>query len=166
MTFAAIQRFCIGVCCALFAPILLTGQSQQGHASHSQLPVVVDGKKTPDRIPDDLAWNHFLIVLSEHKNASAEELQRQQSRLTPLQLAPADAKALLDAISGLKENLDELEAQRLQSGSSQALTARWNAAITAVRGQARAALTPDGLKRVDAFIREQVKPAIVIYGSN
>jgi hypothetical protein len=51
------------VVAAVLACRVLSAQHSHAQASPSgspmQLPVVVDGSKTPDQIPDNLAYHHF-----------------------------------------------------------------------------------------------------------
>ena len=156
------------VCSMLFtvAPGVAVAQHEGHSAETKQLPVVVDGKKNPELISDDLAWNHFLMVVSEHRNASAEDIRRRQARIAALGLGDSDAASFVQALSGLKEEIDDIDSTRIRNGGSEGLQSRWNNAMANARRRVREALSIDGQMRLDAFIRQRVKPGIVIYGSN
>lgn len=50
------------------------------HAGHepdaTNLPVAIDGAKTPEKIPDRLAYYHFIMAVAEHAEPSPDELDR------------------------------------------------------------------------------------------
>lgn len=136
------------------------------HSAHpQQMQIVVDGKTTPDLIPDDLAYHHFLITIAEHAQPSQEEVRRRRSRIVRIELPEQDADALVKATAGLREQMDEVETARAAGGDSRALRDRVESAMVGVRAKIRSTLSPEGLKIFDGFIKTQVKGSIKIYGS-
>ncbi|MGE5644889.1 MAG: hypothetical protein ACM336_03750 [Acidobacteriota bacterium] len=82
-----------------------------------------------------------------------------------MRLSQRDSIGLVNALVGVREQLDDIENAR-SSGNvdPQALKIRWESVMAAARDHLRHCITPEGLARLDAFIRDRVKPAIVIYG--
>lgn len=66
----------------------------------NQLPVLVDGSKTPGQIPDNLAYQHFFAAISAHPSPTAQELARQNAQLLPLNLSATDRKNLVQGMPG------------------------------------------------------------------
>ena len=59
------------------------------------LPVLVDGSKNPEKIPDSLAYHHFFSAVSAHPTPSAQEVARQNAQLLPLKLSATDQQKLV-----------------------------------------------------------------------
>lgn len=142
-----------------------------------QLPVLVDGSKTPEQIPDQLAYRHFLVAVAEHRSPTPVEADRQRARLRPIGLADADHAAFRDLLAGLREQLDAIEQARasLNSGAIAigakvptiaGLKAQEDDLIATTITSLPAKLGIDGLAKLDQHIRQQVKRKIVIYGTS
>jgi hypothetical protein len=141
------------------------GTSQSG--SPIQLKVVVDGAKAPDRIPDNLAYQHFFAAVSAHPFPSAQELGRQRAQLFALHLSEADQQNLVQALAVFRTGLDPLEAAlRAQPSPAQAASLRQqkDSLLTNAMTDIRSSLTADGFGKLDQYIKTQVKQHIVIYG--
>lgn len=83
---------------ALAVPLSLS--AQQDHSQHvAQLPILVDGKKTPELIPDELAYTHFILTVAEHTSPTPEEVRRRDSRVLPIRLSKQDSDSLVNALS-------------------------------------------------------------------
>jgi hypothetical protein len=155
----------------VLAPLPINAnQAPPVDSSHvHQLAVLVDGSKTPELIPDDLAYNHFILGVAQHLKPTPDEVRLRESRLAPIDLSKQDLGSLVSALTGLREDLDSFENAEAAAGGSGDLTvvrARWHSSMSAARDRLQFALTPDGLARLDSFIRDHVKRFIVIYGSN
>ena len=140
------------------------------HDGRSALPVAVDGAKTPERIPDGLAYAHFLSAIAEHEQASPGRLQRRSSMIARVGLSTTDATALVAALTGVRAQLDMIQAGRSSSArptstAQASLQAHEEVVLAHARERAYRALSPAGVVRLDRFVREHVKIRIVIYGA-
>lgn len=164
---SAITLICLGMLAYAQTP------SPQSAQSPSGLTVAVDGSKTPDQIPDDLAYRHFILAIAEHKNPSTQEYQRREARLAPMGLSPSDHDASIAALAGLRETLDQIQVSRnaISPGDPTAssqfadLKSQEDAAIGIAVGLLRASLTLDGQARLGSYVRGHVKSRIVILGA-
>lgn len=80
------QRLCLAV---VLAPLSICAQQAPPAANSNnihQLSVLVDGSKTPELIPDELAYNHYILTITEHANPTPEEVRRRDSRIHPIHL--------------------------------------------------------------------------------
>jgi len=91
-------------------------------------------------------------------------------RLLPLRLSKQDHDFLISALETVREKLDEIELARSRlspaasESSFETLKRQQDSALTGAAERVRSALSPAGLTSLDAYIRERVKRAIVIYG--
>ncbi len=143
------------------------------HAAHGpRLPVVVDGAKTPDLIPDALAYQHFLKLASIPDAPTPEQQQVRESLLKRIGLADQDRKTFAATLVGVRTSLDALAASGAQSltDSPAARAAQANVRLQeatlldTVRGQLQSRLSADGWTRVSQFVTQSVKKNIKIYG--
>lgn len=135
-----------------------------------ELSVVVDGSKTPDRIPDDLAYRHFILAIAEHQNPTQSELTRREMRLAPIDLSKNDHDVCISALTGLRERLDAIEAARAAAFANNTTTR--DSALTSLKAQEDAAIagvrlalrgmSSDGQSRLDGYIKTHVKRCIRI----
>lgn len=137
--------------------------------SQSPLPIAVDGSKEPQRIPDRLAYVHFVLANAEREIAEASELARRRLVLQDLMLAEADEAALILALRGVRDELDSVEAaMRSLSATSAttvgALRSRRERALDDAISRFRTYLSPKGLESLERYLRDHVKRHIVIYG--
>jgi len=154
--------------------VAVASQAQHVHSA-PDLPVLVDGAKTPDRIPDELAYAHFLTAVVVEENAPEEARNRQAALLLPLALEAGERELLGTMLGRLKLRLNETEASlRDAAGATQdPQTSRRIAAILEQRKQVIAAavaeirrsFSPAVVDRLDRHIQNRVKPKIVIYGA-
>jgi hypothetical protein len=139
--------------------------SQSG--SSNQLPVLVDGSKTPDKIPDNLAYQHFFAAVAAHPSPSAQELARQNAQLLPLNLSTADRQNLVQALAVFRTGLDPIGAAlRSQPTPAQAASLRQqkDELLANARTALSSSLTADGLGKLDEYVKTRVKKHIIIYG--
>lgn len=131
------------------------------------LPVLVDGSKNPEKIPDTLAYQHFFAAVAAHPTPTAYEQGRQSTQLGPLQLTAADRATLITALAGFQTQLDSIASAVLVAATPDQLTslqAQKVALAAATLASLRQTLTPDGASRLDHHIQTRVKAHIVIYG--
>lgn len=139
------------------------GASHAGHnhGAATKLSMAVNGAVTPEAITDDLAYEHFLKAMAPSAATNPRE-----EVLKAAGLLPSDRRAFWREIRSLQADLDVSKQQR-ESGQplkiTQATTAR---AIGAARARLRTALSLDGQALLEMYIRNHVKPRIVIYRDN
>ena len=96
--------------CACICNVIVTHPCPGQHTHHvSELPVLVDGSKTPEKIPDELAYHHFLTALATPQEASPEEQKRQEAQLLPLGLTPERRSQMIRTLATFKSQFDDLE---------------------------------------------------------
>jgi len=147
-------------------PVVASGQIEA-------LPVAVDGAKNPERIPDAMAYRHFLRAIAIHVKPSQDELARQDMLIGRIGLSAGDRDALKSAMESVREQLDAIneERQRVSSGTQ---PTPWSMAALRVQEQSLLdnsrvlvanSLSVDGAGRLDAHVQQHVKRSIVIYGN-
>jgi hypothetical protein len=138
--------------------------------------LIVDGAATPEAIPDDVAFRHFVRAAAIADRASARDLARREGLLARAGLSAADRLAFAGALRGLRQTLDttsrevqQLSPESLFEVSSRIrladLRGREVAAIDAARSRLETSLSPEGLSRLDVHVREDIKRRIKIYDS-
>ena len=150
------------------APVTVGPAGRGGSANG--LPLAVDGAKTPERIPDHVAYRHFLMAAAEARDASPERLADRDARLARVGLSQRDTRSLVTALKTVREELNAVAAERLALGraapaaQAAALKQREDDVMDGARARVRTFLSPEGRQRLERYLREQVKPHIVIYG--
>lgn len=134
------------------------------------VPLVVDGAKTPQLVPDDLAYYHFILAVATPSNPSIEQVSRRTRELSHARLSQSDAAALVSALTGVSEELDRISIGRQQhnttperNDSLEVLKLREAQVLEAARARVQTSLTASGLARLESHIQEHVKRNIVIY---
>jgi hypothetical protein len=140
------------------------------------MPIAVDGSKTPERIPDYLAYYHFIMAAAERENAPKDKIERRDSMIERIGLTEIDYVALLSALDGVRHELDQISSERERLAASPLRSAFFYTSLDqlkvrerGVMDQARTrlsrSLTWDGWHRLDTHVREHVKRHIVVYGT-
>jgi hypothetical protein len=74
--------------------------------SQSKLSIIpsgtIDGAKTPWLIPDSVAYRLFFETVAERTQPTDDEVRRQRSRLTGIELTDEEYKAVVTALSEFK----------------------------------------------------------------
>lgn len=139
------------------------------HTHPTQLTVLVDGSKTPDQIPDDLAYHHFFMAASAHPTPSAQEQGRQQAMLAPIGLPAPDQQSLIPVLAQFRVQMDQIAQRRAVPGvtAAQLTSLQTQEAVLAATtvANAGAVLTQDGAARLYQWISTHVKAHIVIVGN-
>lgn len=134
----------------------------------SFLPLAVDGRKNPERIPDRIAYYHFIQSNAESATPAQTEISRRNIRLAGINLSEDDQRLVVGLLRGIKDELKQ--AQALAKGASSsperahAAKVRRDEILSRVRMRVQTELSTDGVSRLDAFIQKHVKPSIRIYG--
>jgi hypothetical protein len=164
----------------LSASVAFLGQLPRAHGQdvahssmdHSKLAVVVSGATTPDLIPDDLAYAHFISGLAIPEKPSPQDIGLRDALLSPVGLSTQDTAAFIGALRGVRTQLDFLarETQRL-SATPEVSHARLidlklhrTRALSEAHSRVLRTLSRDGRQRLAAFIKAEVKPRITVYG--
>jgi hypothetical protein len=132
LTCKAILVF-VCLCCMTF----LSTRSNAQHASHLAAPPrqgqilppgTIDGSKTPEVIPDVIAYRLVFAAFSEPADAAPAQLARQGAKLSQLKLSDSDAVAVTFALSDFHSRYSALIAiqspQPTQVNSSAFIAAR------------------------------------------
>ena len=138
----------------LFSPSLLAGLSQSAPAmqwgNQSPLPAgSIDGAVNPELIPDVVAYRLFFSAAAEGSSPSSLQVVRQDAKLRPIQLAPDDKAALVDALSEFKNNI--AQALTLPSPVPGYLDATAQATVDRLRTK----MSAGGFQRMEAYVRSQ-----------
>lgn len=146
---------------------------EQRHAGHeSTLRIVADGTRSPEAIPDHLAYAHLIIAIAEASHESVEQAAYREAILKNLQLSKRDTGLLRAAVKDVPSQLafiaretERLSAEPTVSESRLADLRLWRTrTLDEARTRITKSLSPDGLARLDAYLKAQMKPHIVIYG--
>jgi len=143
----------------------------QNMATPLPLPILIDGKVHPELIPDDLAYKHFIMSVAIRGDAGDTDIKRRDSITKGLTLSPADQTSLIKALNGVKEKLDDFERQRRTADpTSQTLeqtlvyvNQQQDAELLAAKNRLLLGVSVPGIELIQAFIRSNVKPNIVVY---
>lgn len=143
-------------------------RSQVGNSGTS-LPLAVDGAKNPERIPDYLAFRHFLSVTAVSATAPEHERGVRDAALALVQLSAEDRTAYLSAIGTLRDELTSIEQRRRLAGhddvrSLNDLRTEQGRLLDGRAARAMASLSTTGAERLRQHINGRVKSGIKIYG--
>jgi hypothetical protein len=129
------------------------------------LPIIVDGGTTPEAIPDELAYHHFIMAIAIPDNPSLVEVSRRNGLLDAVGLSKSDNASLIGALAHVREGLNTVSAMRAQSPiDPAALKLKEDGIILTARERIWASVTADGFERLTNHIRGHVKTRIKIYG--
>jgi hypothetical protein len=132
----------------------------------------VDGSQTPELVPDEVAYRHFVMAAAAPDVPTPDEIARRAGYLARLGLAADDRNKAITALASVRDGLETLkrEQARLTGDSPQsqaalaALKIQRDAIIQGAVTRLRGSLSPEGANRVDAFVMSHVKRNIKIYG--
>ena len=133
------------------------------------LPIVlsIDGKVTPERIPDDVAYRHFISATAIGRGASVADLHRRNAVLEEAGLSDADSRSYILATMTVKDSLlaieHRLEESHLDISKADALKQEWRTVLDNAAQRILSSLSAEGVARVRAHINERVKRRIRIY---
>jgi hypothetical protein len=136
------------------------------------LPIVVDGQVTPEKISDNLAYQHFILVAGPplgEESTDAAEARRGLMRQIGLNLS--DEIAFGSYVKSVKAELTQLteakhQTSELGGGDTQFFRERERELVSSARAGLQQTLSPAGAARVDAYVTKVVKRHIVIYGAD
>lgn len=157
-------------------PFVLKGMKYQDKApvAAARLEPTIDGEKTPEMIPEAVAYRHLIMVLSgydeaggiryDHRGTPSVSMPnrveaRKRSVLNSLGLSSVDRDELLLALRGVNADLESV--------SSRTAVAERKAGLDDIFQRVQARLTTklskSGRQNVEQFV-ERMKSRIKIYG--
>lgn len=133
-------------------------QRTSSRASAQRLPVLVDGSRTPEAVPNNVAERVFIRSLAEP--------DRREAVLMRLKLTATDRSALLDALGTTPDQIVKIAQQRKALSIGQSVEAvQGRATLKAEEDQlldasffrVMSALTIGGASKVTQYVRTEVK---------
>lgn len=139
---------------------------------HARLPIAARGADAPERIPDDVAFAHLMIVLAVPDEPSSQESASRDGLVAQVGLSESDRAALAKALLGLHAQLSFLSRETLRLSATpqhsearlDELRLRRSRDLSETQVRVLKALSAEGRTRLYKYIKEQVKPRIVVYG--
>jgi hypothetical protein len=147
---------------------------QDIHSRHTtSLPVAVDGAISPERIPDRLAYRHFVMSVALADDATTEEVAARDAALDHVGLSDDQRGMLISVLRGVGDELNGVAEGRrsvaaaLQSSgpSLDVLRRQQDEILDNARLQLRSILNADSVAAIDTHIRQHVKRRIIVYGA-
>jgi hypothetical protein len=135
--------------------------------------MVVDGSKTPENVSDRLAYYHFIMATAIPTNASPEQISRREALLNPVGFSKDDHDSFVAALTQVRDDLDQVTQDRKQY-STDTVTSRAALAtlkqhedqiLENARIRLQTAFSSEGVTRLNAHLRDNVKRNIKIYGA-
>jgi hypothetical protein len=74
-------------------------------------PGTIDGAKTPDLIPDDVALRMIVLAVAEPTDASDEAKERARAKIAPIGFSEEDAAAFLNLLAEYQDQVDAVDKQ-------------------------------------------------------
>ena len=138
--------------------------------SDADVPLVVDGEKNPELIPDAVAYRQFILAVSPARHAAPLEIERRKRFVAALPLTAEDINVIESTVSRVNDNLDTLS--RASAANRDAETeafvverkAQRDSVFDTARQRLLAGLSADGVGKVHAVV-QAMKRNIKIYGS-
>jgi hypothetical protein len=133
----------------------------------------IDGSQTPELVPNDTAYRHFILAAAVPSLATQGEISRRDGYLRLVGLTPVDTAAVVAALATVREEVEEIKGEQVRhtDGSVESrqnlseLTRQRAAVLNAARLRLHSGLSADGRAKVDDFVRGRIKPRIKIYGA-
>jgi hypothetical protein len=142
--------------------------TRQADSSSSRMVLTIDGEKTPDRVPDDLAYRHFISITSVGALASKDDLSRRDAVLQQVGLSASDQAAFVVATYGVRDRIGTID-KTLRDGHHDLAFVEDQRRVRAgvlddAANRILSSVSPSGASRLKAHIRDYVKRRIRIYG--
>jgi hypothetical protein len=134
------------------------------------LPLTVDGAETPERIPDELAYRHFILAIALPDSPSPEQRERRDVVLGRIGLSEEDYNAVLEALAGVRNDLDIIDEEittlrpRSPHARFEGLRVQRESILDYARNRMHERLSAEGSLALQDHIRDFVKRQIRIYG--
>jgi hypothetical protein len=150
----------------------LPPKGQAATMPHDTLPVVIDGEKTPELIPDAVAARHFVIAAAQPDKPSDGDIARRRALLFTVGFSKDDQAAVIHALATVGDQLAAFEQERRQlsrgAPASRAaimtLKQQRDAVLEGAHTRIHSTLSAEGVVRYETFLREHMKNRIKIFG--
>jgi hypothetical protein len=131
------------------------------------LSLTIDGARTPELVPDDVAYRHLISAVAVSASPSTLELSRQTAMFEVMGLSASDRTAFIANTVTVRDALHSLD-QTLRDGHHDLRTAehlRRQRLLVLDTATARvlSALSPSGVLLLKAHVANRVKSRIRIY---
>jgi hypothetical protein len=131
-------------------------------------PGTVDGSKSPELIPDNVAYRLVFVSLAIPPNATAAQQRRQGAFLARIGLNESDSLVLLTKLSSFYTRYadfrkHENDAADQARGTGVPIDGTWvrlsiqrrDALVQSVRDELRTVLSPNGMNLLDTFVQKE-----------
>jgi hypothetical protein len=132
-------------------------------------PGTIDGSKTPELIPDDVAYRLVLLGIAEPENATPAQQARFRAKIASAKLDVDDTQALVVILAAFQKELDALNEQSKQirlrtpipMGGTPAyqqlaeLSKQRLSVVAEAMGALPARLSPAGAAQFEAYVKAQ-----------
>jgi hypothetical protein len=131
----------------------------------------IDGTKTPELIPDSLAYEHFLMATAlPSGTATKDDLSRHRFLLGRAKLTDEEIARFEVATASVHEDLADAallldHASAPHSDAAAQFRERQSEILASARLRVAEALGQDAMDRLDTYVRTHVKSRITIYSS-
>jgi hypothetical protein len=146
----------------------------QNMAEMNHAAKVIDGSKTPQLIPDVVAYRLYFVAVSEMPNPTPDQVRRQRAHLGRIGLSDADRDSTARILETFKVQYQALiddynNTPEVKSGSTalqSAMLARRNTLVQITRDSLKESLSADGMARFDAHVQREKAHMRVAEGDN
>lgn len=158
---------------AVVGAATLSGGSQSGSVRGASLSITVNGEQNPERIPDSLAFRHFILATAKRVDASPEQVDRRESLIREIGFSKEDHDSFVKALAGVREQLDQIASERRRWQGNQTpaaivslreLKQQETSVVENATHRLETVFSWEGTTQLLAYVREHVKRRIVIYG--
>ena len=160
-------------------PAALQSAAQTGHKHPSPIPhdvpiLLVDGAITPEQIPDDVAYSHFIRAAAISSKPTRAEVSRRDGFLALVGLTADDRRALVTSLAGVGDQLNRIARQKQQLAPDSLLSVQGLAPLVKLRAEEEAVLASArarldlslsfvGYEQLDRHIQHRIKSRIKVY---
>lgn len=132
------------------------------------LVLLVDGRLSPERIPDQVAYRHFISVTALSSGASAAETRRRDAILNAVGLSSADCRNYTRALATVGDALraieQDMQAAQADVSALDVLKQQKGHVMDSAATRAVSSLSAGGAALLRKHLNDRVKGRIRIYG--
>ncbi len=155
----------IGCCLAI------SGYGQQ-QRQLADIPGAIDGSKTPDSIPDEIARRLFFKAIAEPSSRTIDQERRQRTKLRSIQLTEDDLNVMASTMGEFHDHMEQCEAEYSHAVAASTTSSaafdndawqlRRDSIVESAHATLQQQLSPLGLQRLEDYIRSR-KVHMVIF---
>jgi hypothetical protein len=137
----------------------------------TQIPGAIDGAKTPELIPDAIAYRLFFEAIAEPPSATTAQLRRQRMKLLQARLEEDDLNVIASVMADFHHKLEQFKADYAfahEPGTTgqlsvdiEAWRSRRDEIVDGAHASLRQQMTPLGLKRLDDYIQTRKRQMVI-----